>query len=69
MTKPTDADLPRQSAPVAHRLRLPGFIIDEEIGLGDVIQRTTSYVGMQPCGGCERRARALNRWIALTRRR
>ena len=38
------------------KVRLPGFITDEEIGLGDVIKRTTSYLGIQPCGGCERRA-------------
>ena len=30
-----------------------GFITDEEIGLGDVIKRTTSYFGIQPCGGCD----------------
>ena len=52
-----------------HRVRLPGFIADEEIGLGDVIKRaTTSYFGMQPCGGCGRRAAALNRWIVFTNR-
>ena len=52
-----------------HRVRLPGFIIDEEIGLGDVIKRTTSYFGIQPCGGCERRAAALNRWLTFTKGR
>ena len=51
-----------------HRVRLPGFISDEEIGLGDVIKRTTSYLGIQPCGGCERRADALNRWLVFTNR-
>jgi hypothetical protein len=49
-------------------VRLPGFIIDEEIGLGDVIKRATSYVGIKPCGGCRRRAAALNRWMVLTNR-
>ena len=42
----------RANAP-PHRVRLPGFISDEEIGLGDVIKRATSYVGIKPCGGCE----------------
>jgi hypothetical protein len=51
-----------------HRVRLPGFITDEEIGLGDVIKRTTSYFGIKPCGGCERRAVTLNRWLAFTHR-
>ncbi len=52
-----------------HRMRLPGFITEEEIGLGDVVKRTTSYFGIKPCGGCERRAAALNRWLIFTHRR
>jgi len=51
-----------------HRVRLPGFIVSEEIGLGDVIKRTTSYIGIRPCGGCSRRADALNRWVVFTNR-
>jgi hypothetical protein len=49
------------------RVRLPGFITDEQIGLGDVIKRTTSYFGIKPCGGCEQRAAAFNRWTVFTR--
>jgi len=56
-----------QSELPPHRVRLPGFITDEEIGLGDVIKRATSYIGIQPCGGCEHRAAALNRWMVFTR--
>jgi hypothetical protein len=52
----------------AHRVRLPGFITDEEIGLGDAIKHATTYFRMKPCGGCERRATALNRWLAFTPR-
>jgi len=51
-----------------HKVRLPGFIRDEEIGLGDVIKRATSYIGIKPCGGCERRAALLNRWLVFTGR-
>ena len=51
-----------------HRVRLPGFITGEEIGLGDAIKRTTSYFGIRPCGGCRRRADALNRWMVFTNR-
>ncbi len=54
-----------QSEHLPHRVRLPGFITDEEIGLGDVIKRTSSYFGIQPCGGCKRRAAALNRWMVF----
>lgn len=57
-----------KSEHVPHRVRLPGFIIDEEIGSGDVIKRSTSYIGIQPCGGCARRAAALNRWLIVTNR-
>jgi hypothetical protein len=50
-----------------HQIRLPGFIVEEEIGLGDIIKRTTSYLGIHPCRGCERRAEALNRWLVFKR--
>jgi hypothetical protein len=49
------------------RVRLPGFVKDEEIGLGDAITRATYSVGIRPCGGCGRRAATLNRWVAFTR--
>lgn len=48
-----------------YRVRLPGFIA-EEAGLGDVIKRATSAVGIKPCGGCQRRAAALNRWLTFS---
>jgi hypothetical protein len=61
-------DSPDQSDGPTHRASLPGFITEEEIGLGDVIRRAASYVGIQPCGGCARRAAALNRWMVFTGR-
>jgi hypothetical protein len=48
-----------------HRVRLPGFLVEEEIGLGDVVKRATYAMGVKPCGGCEKRAAALNRWISF----
>lgn len=56
------------SEPSPLRVRLPGFIADEEIGLGDVLRRATSYFGIRPCGSCGRRADALNRWVMFTNR-
>jgi hypothetical protein len=50
-----------------HRVRLPGFLIEEEIGLGDAIKRVTYAMGIKPCGGCEQRAAALNRWMHFSR--
>jgi hypothetical protein len=49
------------------RVRIPGFISDEDVGLGDIIMRQTSYVGIKPCRACERRAATLNRWLVFTR--
>lgn len=49
-----------------YRVRLPGFITDEDVGLGDVIKQVTYTFGIKPCGGCERRAAALNRWLVFT---
>ena len=49
-----------------HRIRMPGFVTDD-VGLGDVLKRGTTALGIKPCGGCERRAAALNRWLVLTR--
>ena len=69
MTKTSESnDSPDQSEHPAHRVRLPGFITEEEIGLGDVFKRATSYIGIKPCGGCERRAAALNRWVVFAGR-
>lgn len=67
--KSSSNDQAQKSESSPHRVRLPGFITDEEIGLGDVIKRATSYLGIQPCQGCERRAAALNRWLVFTNRR
>jgi hypothetical protein len=57
---PTDNHTPR-------RVHLPGFIKDEDVGLGDIIKRVTYSFGLQPCGGCEQRTATLNRWIVFTR--
>lgn len=53
----------------SHHVRLPGFITgEEEIGLGDVMKRATSYLGIRGCEGCEQRRRTLNRWMAFNGR-
>lgn len=52
----------------AHRVSLPVFVKDEDIGLGDLIKGATRAVGIAPCCGCEERARKLNRWLTLARR-
>jgi hypothetical protein len=51
-----------------YRVRLPGFVSDEDIGLGDAVTRATSLFGIKPCEGCKRRAAALNRWMVFSGR-
>ena len=68
-TDETDARAETREDPAAHRVRLPGFLSEDEIGLGDVIKRATSYFGVKPCGGCQGRAETLNRWMSFSGRR
>jgi hypothetical protein len=61
--------LPIQSTGIArYSVQVPGFITTKEIGLGDVIKHATSTIGFQPCGGCQRRAVALNRMLVFSGR-
>jgi hypothetical protein len=50
-----------------YRVRLPGFVSTEDVGLGDIVNRVTSRVGIRPCRGCQRRQGALNRRVVVTR--
>lgn len=60
-----DASAGRQPRTV----RLPLPVSDEPVGLGDVIKRATSAVGIKPCGGCAQRAARLNSRLAFASRR
>jgi hypothetical protein len=51
------------------RVSLAGMITDEEVGLGDVIKKATSMVGIRPCGSCAERAKQLNKWLVFTKGR
>ncbi len=53
------------AANAKYRMRLPGFLVEEEIGLGDVIKKATSSAGIKPCGPCHKRAATLNRWVSF----
>lgn len=55
-----------QDSDQPQKVRLPGFLVDEDVGLGDVIKRATSWAGITPCSGCTRRAAALNRRVVFT---
>ena len=51
-----------------HRINVLG-LVSKEVGLGDVIARIASVAGISPCGGCRRRAQALNSWVSFAPRR
>lgn len=63
------ADRTDKSERPPYRVRLPGFITAEDVGVGDVIKRVTYAFGIKPCRGCERRAAALNRRLVFSGRR
>jgi hypothetical protein len=48
--------------------RLPSFIVDDEIGSGDVIKRLTGLFGVPACSACESRAKRLNGLLAFSPR-
>jgi hypothetical protein len=48
-----------------HTIRLPSFLVENPVGLGDAIKRVTSSVGVRPCGACAERAAKLDRWLAF----
>ena len=49
-----------------HSIRLPRFLVDESIGLGQVVKRVTKAFGVQPCGSCEQRATRLDQWLRFS---
>ena len=70
VTVPADdleQEITRRLDELGRQVRLPGFLIDDNVGLGDVVKRATSAVGFRSCLPCEQRAAALNRWLMFTR--
>jgi hypothetical protein len=47
-------------------VRLPGFILSEDIGLGDIVKRVTYKMGINACDPCEKRASSLNKWLVFS---
>lgn len=68
MEEPISDPSRQKNSDQPYRVRLPGFLIGEETGLGDVVKRVAYAVGIKPCGGCEQRATSLNRRVAFVRR-
>jgi len=64
---PPDAPEDQTSADGAsrpYRVSVPG--LSGDVGLGDVVKSVTSSIGIAPCGGCLRRAQALNSWMVFS---
>ncbi|GAB4557312.1 MAG: hypothetical protein Tsb0020_01330 [Haliangiales bacterium] len=53
--------LPKVSRPV---LNIP-VPVAKETGLGSAIKTVTRKLGIEPCGGCNQRAAALDRWVGF----
>jgi hypothetical protein len=62
-----DPERKRKGQP--YHVRLPGFVAEGEIGLGDLVGKAAAYAGFRPCGGCLRRAAVLNEWFMFSGRR
>jgi hypothetical protein len=57
----TETKIPRRL-----RIRVPFRMQQSSTGLGDVVKRVTTAVGIRPCSGCKRRAETLNRMVEFT---
>jgi hypothetical protein len=56
----------RRDEPTRPRaVRLPGFVPDEPVGLGDALKRVSAAAGIPPCGPCAERARRMNNWLVF----
>jgi hypothetical protein len=51
--------------PQPRSIRVPGYLVDQEIGLGSAIKRATARAGIRACGGCQRRAARLDQRVVL----
>ncbi len=50
--------------PIPRRLRIAVPIkLARPVGLGDVVKKVTTAVGIKPCSGCQRRAQFLNQLV------
>lgn len=61
----SDDDAVRDDRSAKFVARLPSFVVEDEIGSGDVIKRLTRLLGIRPCSACESRAQRLNQLVAF----
>lgn len=60
--EPVNSDSRR---PAKFSIPVPGMRPGQSVGLGSILKRMTSAVGVRPCGGCEGRARRLDRMVRI----
>jgi hypothetical protein len=53
--------------PVRVRIRLPGGVVKDEIGLGSLLARMFAAAGVPPCADCEKRAEALDHLVVFSK--
>jgi hypothetical protein len=51
---------------VPRPIRIPVPGMRRSAGLGHIVKQLTVSLGVRPCAGCEKRARALDRRVVLT---
>ena len=68
MTSLKPAKTAPERVPKPREVRLPGFLVDEEVGMGDAIKKATAWAGVKPCSGCAKRAAALNQRVVFSPR-
>lgn len=57
-----------RSPPAPRILSLPGLRPRADVGVGTLLARATSALGVPACAGCQRRAAALDRrWVVRGR--
>jgi hypothetical protein len=66
MNQESSAEDLDQSERAPFRVRIPGFLVGEDVGLGTAINRVTYVLGIKSCRGCDRRAAALDRRVVLS---
>lgn len=66
--RPPESSIDKRSKPQPHRVHLPGFVNEEDLGLGDLVKRATYLIGIKPCDGCTHRADKLNRLLVFSRK-
>jgi hypothetical protein len=61
--RPGNEGTPDGSGPALHTIVLPTFLLGHEVGLGQLLKRVTTSVGVRPCARCEQRAARLDQWL------